>query len=98
MDKLRCPYCNIEYLPGEILIPNYIIGQPKEVDRDEDGNIIWNSGINQNLKETYICDRCHKKFNIKVKLDYTTEKTDDIDMSEDYVSDKYENRIYLREE
>ena len=40
MHKINCPYCNIEYLPGEIFIPNYIIGQPKEIERDEDGNIV----------------------------------------------------------
>lgn len=98
MHKINCPYCNIEYLPGEIFIPNYIIGQPKEIERDEDGNIVWSDGIKQNLKETYTCDNCHKKFNIKIDLDYTIEKTDDFDMSEDYVSDKYKDRIYLREE
>lgn len=98
MNKINCPYCNIEYLPGEIFIPNYIIGQPREIERDEEGNIVWNDGINQHLEETYICDKCHRKFKVKVNLDYTIEKTDEFDMSEDYISNKYENRIYLREE
>lgn len=37
---IKCPSCGCEYLPGEIYLPNVLIGQPKDVERDCMGTII----------------------------------------------------------
>lgn len=31
---IRCPQCGAEYLPGEIYLPKYFLGQPKNVSKD----------------------------------------------------------------
>lgn len=98
LDKIICPSCGREYLPGEIFIPNYLIGQPKNIERDENGSIVWNNGIEPNAKEYYICDKCKRKFEIKATISYETTKLDEWDMSEDFVSNKYDNRIFLKED
>ena len=53
---IKCPNCGVEYLPGEIYIPNNLVGQPKDIERTIDGKIDVYSGIPQNLTETFECE------------------------------------------
>lgn len=95
---LKCPYCDYEYLPGEIYNPKYFLGQPLEIERTIEGNIDVYSGIQQNLKETYICDHCGKAFNVEAKIKFETSKNSIANFDEDYVDMLYTDRISLVEE
>lgn len=92
----RCPNCNTEYHPGEVFLPNYFLGQPKDMERDIEGNILWVDGIDQDLTETYICDKCNKKINIKANLSFDVKLGQDL--TEDYITQKYYDRINLKED
>lgn len=61
---IKCPYCNYEYLPGEIYLPKYFLGQPKDIERTIDGKIDIELGLPQDLSEHYICDKCNKPFTV----------------------------------
>ena len=37
---ISCPTCHFQYLPGEIFISNYLVGQPKRVIRNKIGEIL----------------------------------------------------------
>lgn len=92
---LFCPNCNTEYHPGEIYLPNHFLGQPKDIERDIEGKILWVDGIDQDLTESYICPKCNKKFLVKANLSFETKLGQDL--TEDYVSQKYTDRINLEE-
>lgn len=95
-EKIICPYCEVEYLPGEIYLPKHFLGQPKDIDKDITGAVLLADGIPQNLKETYTCDKCQKTFTVTAKIDYTTTPANN-DL--EYVSTKYDyNRLFLDEE
>lgn len=98
LNIIKCPNCDTEYLPGEIFLPNHFLGQPKEVERDYTGKIVWTDGIDQNLKEEFICEKCGKKFYVEASISYITNLDKFKDMDEDYTSDKYGDRIFLNEE
>ena len=76
---INCPYCNRQYLPGEIFEPKYFLGQPKNIVRNSLGEILGYEGINQDFDETYICDECNKEFKVTVKHSYSVliEKNED---------------------
>lgn len=40
MNKIKCPFCDTEYLPGEIYLPKHFLGQPIDIERDIAGNIL----------------------------------------------------------
>lgn len=96
--KIKCPHCDQEYLPGEIFIPKYLVGQPKNIERDIEGKILWYDGINPDLKEVYVCDKCNKKFEINAKIDFNVSKIN-ASFDEEYVSNKFpKDRLILEEE
>ena len=96
---IKCPKCDWEYLPGEIFIPNRLVGQPKDVEKDINGKILDFDGWPQDLEETYICDHCGKPFKVYVHMDFTAEYDSKSDFSESYKSQIYKNpRITLEEE
>lgn len=72
MKYIICPQCGAEYHPAEIFIPDYILGKPKDIIKDENKRIISVNGLEQDLEETYICDKCNTKFKVLTKLDFTT--------------------------
>ena len=98
MNKIICPYCNREYLPGEIFIPKYFLGQPKDIERDIYGKIIWAEGLEQNLSEKFICEQCKKPLNITATIDYKVDIDSKYDFSDDYSSVLYSDRIHLKED
>ena len=94
---IKCPNCGYEYLPGEIYLPKYFLGQPKEVERTIDGKVDYEFRIPQCLDELYTCDFCKKTFNVTAKLTFETKLDKTKNFDEVYESKLYTNRIYLQE-
>lgn len=67
---IRCPFCNREYLPAEILYPKVFIGQPRDIIRDDKGEILGFNGEDMNVYETYICDGCNKQFAVEATVTF----------------------------
>lgn len=95
---IKCPNCDTCYLPGEIFLPKHFLGQPKEIERDITGNIVWNEGIEQDLNETFICEKCGKRLKVRANISYNVEVDKIKDLDEEYTSIKYQDRISLSEE
>ena len=94
-----CPHCGYEYLTGEIFVPNYLIGQPRNVQRDDNGKILGHSGIQCNWSESYVCDRCNKKFYVTItpRISTTKPRTTSEEFTQSLVENKNE-KIYLKED
>lgn len=78
---IKCPFCGAEYLPGELLIPNNVVGQPSQVTRDSFNHIIYYEYLENReplAKEKYVCDFCGREFVINIKPSYTTNKQDEL--------------------
>lgn len=69
---IKCPYCNYQYLPGEIFDPKSFLGQPKNIVRNNLGEILGFEGISSDLKESYNCDCCKKDFEVIAKITFNT--------------------------
>lgn len=85
-ELIICPYCHYEYLPAEIFIPSALLGRPKDIIRDIDGQILEYEGVPQDLTETYICDKCNRVFGITMKMSFTTETTKLGNIDEEYTT------------
>lgn len=93
---IKCPYCGYEYTPSEIYYPNEFLGKPKNIYRDIDGKI-EKIDKEPNLSETYTCDSCDKTFKVSASVNFVTEKLEELNFDEDYVSPLYRDRITLEE-
>lgn len=83
---IKCPNCECEYLPGEIYLPDYFLGQPTNVIRGFENNVLAYDGQPMDLEEEYTCDKCGKKFKVKATVTFKTEIVNDIFADEEYVS------------
>ena len=88
---IRCPHCGAEYLPGEIYMPNAIIGQPDEIVKDSLGRILYEEYYTEerepSLEESFTCDYCGKPFIIEATVTYKTkEEAPEKNFKEQYVS------------
>ena len=83
---IKCPYCDREYLPGEIYVPNSFLGQPKNIEKDYSGKIIDFSGSNIDLEEYYQCDKCGKSFKVTAHVSFTVTRDAQNDFSTEYVT------------
>ena len=88
---IKCPHCEAEYLPGEIYMPNAIIGQPDEIVKDSLGKIIYEDYSTPDrepcLTESFTCEYCNKPFVIEATVSYKTkEEVPEKDFSTNYVS------------
>ena len=88
---IKCVHCGAEYLPGEIYMPNAIIGQPDEVVKDSLGRIIYEDYYSEDreptLTENFTCEYCNKPFIIEAVVSYRTkEEAPERDFSTNYVS------------
>lgn len=63
-----CPSCNYQYLPGEIFNPKYFLGQPKNIIRNNIGEILGYEGIEMDTNETFVCEHCGNSFEIQAKI------------------------------
>ena len=87
IEIINCPYCNREYLPSEIFIPNAFFGRPYYIERDVEGKIIDIKGSTQDLIETFTCENCNKEFKIETKLSFKSIPND--------FEEEYERRTTL---
>ena len=94
---IKCPHCETEYFLGEIFLPKYFLGQPKNVERDFSGRIIWNDGLEQNLEEKFICEKCNSCFKVNCSVECEVVLDERLDIDKDYSSQKYSKRIFLKE-
>ena len=75
---IRCPHCKTEYLPGEIYFPNDFVGQPSNIVKDENGNVLGFDGEDMNTVETFTCEHCGKTFKVDASITFCTEPVEDI--------------------
>lgn len=78
MCVIKCPKCGYQYLPGEIFIPNSMVGEPKNIVRNNIGEILGYEGTDPELNEKYVCDHCNQEFNIVAKLSFSTDSKEGI--------------------
>lgn len=74
-NKIVCT-CGAEYLPAEIFFPDKFLGNPGNVEKDVYHKIIFYPGENMDLSETYTCDKCNRKMNIRAKVQFTVSVED----------------------
>lgn len=95
---IKCPNCETEYLVDEIYNPDYFLGKHIDIDKDVFGKILYADGKDQCLTEEYICDKCNQKFFVKANITYEVTNNPILDMDKEYVSEKYKDRLFLKEE
>lgn len=94
---IPCPYCGAEYLPGEIFLPKTFLGEPKHIDRDDNGKIVSFVGTNMNTYESYTCDFCGTTFKIKATVNMVSRPDVKHDFSRPYKVSLEEEEILLEE-
>lgn len=93
---ITCPHCGAEYLPSEIFYPEYILGNPTNIIKDEKGHIEYFDGESLNFVEEYTCDICGHTFTVEGEVTFKVkEKVDDFD--EEWTTTVFEGRIPLEE-
>ena len=98
IEKIICPTCGAEYLPCEIYINKYFIGNCKNIVKDKEGKIINYFGTPLDLKEKYICDYCDKSFKVTTKVNFTAETDTKSDFTDDYTSNIYGQQLTFFED
>jgi hypothetical protein len=88
---IRCPHCGAEYLPGEIYMPNALVGQPDDIVKDSLGRILYEDYSTKSREpdmfEHFTCEYCDKPFVIEATVTYKTkEEAPENDFSTKYVS------------
>lgn len=73
---ISCPHCGYQYLPGEIFDPKYFLGQPHNVVRNVNGEILGYEGIQMTDMESFICDHCGEEFKVYAKVSFNCENAD----------------------
>ena len=94
---IRCPYCEYEYVPSEIYLPNSLLGKPRNIYKDLDGKID-SVDSTPNLNETYCCDNCNKHFKVSASIKFNVTKFEELNFDEDFSTPLYKDRIVLKEE
>ena len=86
---IRCPHCGWEYLPGEIYIPGDFVGQPSNIIKNEEGDVIGFDGDDMITTEEFVCDHCGKRFSVDASITFRTapitdvfDEDDDFDVTE----------------
>ncbi len=95
---IACPNCGYEYLPAELYVTPAILGDPSNIQRDENGKIIDFTGTSIDLKESYECDNCGKVFKIRGKMNFSAELDQELDFDEDYSFKLTDDKITCKEE
>lgn len=70
---IRCPNCGFEYLPGEIFSPKHFLGEPRNIVRNNIGEILGYDGLGMDLEESFVCSNCDLEFNVYAKVNFLTE-------------------------
>lgn len=96
---IKCPRCDCEYLPGEIYIPDRLVGQPKDIERTVEGKISLFDGQEQELEESFVCEKCGKPFKVVAHMSFETTYDNKSDFTEEYHTHLFgNNRIHLNED
>lgn len=82
---IRCPHCGREFLPGEIYLPKEFLGQPTDIIRGFNGDILAYEGNDMNTKETYICEECNTKFSVDAVVTFRVEAVEEENFDDDFV-------------
>lgn len=67
---ITCPKCGAQYLPSEIFMPRSFIGEPKDIEKDCYGKIVYYAGTDMNLKESYLCDYCGHNIRVEATVEF----------------------------
>ena len=70
---IKCPHCGTEYLAAELFLKNDLLGNPKDIERDVEGKIIFVDGPEECFTTRYTCDGCNKLFEVTASVEYNTE-------------------------
>lgn len=84
MDKfIKCPHCGYEYLPAEIYNPKYFLGNPINIVRNINGEILGHEGIEMDQSESFVCENCENIFHVTAKINfYSNDKEESKEFSE----------------
>ena len=93
-----CPCCGAEYLPGEIYLPDYFVGQPTNIEKTySEGKIMYYNGKDMDLEEHFTCDRCNTRFKVKAKVSFETEE-ENYNINNLYKTSLKKQNLFLKEE
>lgn len=67
---IKCPKCGYEYTAAEIFLPQYLLGKPNNILRDDKGHIVLVEGDEPCLDEEFECDRCGTVFTTHVDMGF----------------------------
>ena len=95
---IKCPYCNCEYLPSEIFVPQALVGHPKHIEKDIHGKILNSYGTMWDPIEYYTCDKCNTRFRIKADVKFNTSIDHKRNFNENFVLNIKKNSLFLSEE
>ncbi len=95
--KIVCPKCGCEYVVSEIFIPQYLLGNPTCISKDDNGKIEAYVGDEQDFEEEYCCDKCNATFKVKANISFDVEVVEEKSFDDEYTSTIYEDRIKLSE-
>lgn len=95
---LRCPVCNQEYMPSEIFFPDVVFGKQYDITRDNEGNIKFYLGEDQDFNEEFICESCNTKLNINMKMSFDVTTKEDNFEEEHITKIEKPKKIKLKEE
>ena len=99
IDIISCPYCNAQYTAGEIYIPKYFLGVPKDIERESTTKRILNDfGTPMNTRERYVCDYCNTPFKINAFIKFNVEEDTKYNFNKDYTTSLSKNQLFLKED
>lgn len=96
MEKLIiCPCCGAEYLPAEIFYPDEFFGNPKDIEKDIRGKLLFYSGKSVKLNESYTCDYCKRKIYITADVEFIAQTQP---FSEGHVTKFRKTNLFMNED
>ena len=95
----RCPNCGAEYTAGEIYLPKYFLGVPRDIERDATTHrILYDMGKPMDTKETYICKYCNTPFKVSAYVKFNVEEDVKHNINKNYVTSLKKKTLFLNEE
>lgn len=67
---ITCPHCGAQYLPAEIFLPKSLLGNPKDIEKDCYGKIVYYSGHEMDMRESYVCDYCGNTIRVEATVEF----------------------------
>lgn len=98
IDIIKCPKCGYEYTAGELFIPKYFLGEPKNLIRDENNKIIHDEGLIMDNKTYFICYNCDSPFRIRAQLQFITTLDVDNDVNTEHITKLSTSKLILSED